>query len=299
MDVLRDRSVPVRVYWPADAAGPQPVVLFSHGLGGSRDACAYLGTHWASWGYVSVHMQHAGSDRAIWQDVPPAQRLAAMRRAKGDLPAAMSRPRDVSFILDRLESQAGQGRSDDVPFADVLDLKRVGIAGHSFGAWTALVSSGRTLGRRRRRLDLRDDRIDACLAMSAPAKSVRHDAPSYRDYTVATLHMTGTLDTSPISDVTPAQRRVPFDCIRDADGYLVVFRGGDHQVFSGQRWRDHHLADRDRVIQPLIRATSTALWDAYLRDEHAARSWLGGGGAKAALADEGTWEVYRPSIDRP
>jgi hypothetical protein len=40
-DAARDRDVPIRVYLPPENAGepkrtPQPVVLFSHGLGGSR-----------------------------------------------------------------------------------------------------------------------------------------------------------------------------------------------------------------------------------------------------------------------
>ena len=38
------------------------MIVFSHGLGGTRDGYEYLGRHWASYGYVSVHLQHKGSD---------------------------------------------------------------------------------------------------------------------------------------------------------------------------------------------------------------------------------------------
>ena len=47
---------------PATNAAPCPVIIFSHGLGGSRDGYEYLGRHWASHGYVSVHSTHIGSD---------------------------------------------------------------------------------------------------------------------------------------------------------------------------------------------------------------------------------------------
>jgi predicted dienelactone hydrolase len=45
-DQKRDRSIPLLVSLPDDSA-PAPVVLFSHGLGGSREGCGYLREHWA------------------------------------------------------------------------------------------------------------------------------------------------------------------------------------------------------------------------------------------------------------
>ena len=38
----RDRAIPIRVFLPPTPR-PAPVVLFSHGLGGSREGNAYLG----------------------------------------------------------------------------------------------------------------------------------------------------------------------------------------------------------------------------------------------------------------
>lgn len=71
-DTARGRDVPVRVWYPVLAPGaaaePCPVVVFSHGLGGSRYSYAVWGSHWASWGYVVVMVQHLGSDDAIWRD---------------------------------------------------------------------------------------------------------------------------------------------------------------------------------------------------------------------------------------
>src|ERR1700722_14103227 len=68
-DSHRDRQIPVLIYLPREKEA-QPVVLFSHGLGGSRKGSAYLGQHWSERGYVAVFLQHPGSDDSIWKDAP-------------------------------------------------------------------------------------------------------------------------------------------------------------------------------------------------------------------------------------
>ncbi|HCO25889.1 MAG TPA: dienelactone hydrolase, partial [Gimesia maris] len=79
-DKNRDRDIPLRIYLPAQKQAA-PVVLFSHGLGGSRTGCQYLGEHWSARGYVVVYMQHAGSDEAVWKQAPLLERLKAMNAA--------------------------------------------------------------------------------------------------------------------------------------------------------------------------------------------------------------------------
>ena len=73
-DKSRKREIPIRVYLPAIKV-PAQVVLFSHGLGGSREGSPFMGKHWSARGYVCVFLQHPGSDTSIWQDKPLADRL--------------------------------------------------------------------------------------------------------------------------------------------------------------------------------------------------------------------------------
>jgi predicted dienelactone hydrolase len=80
-DEARSREIPLRIYLP-EGTSPAAVVLFSHGLGGSRAGSAYLGEHWAARGYVVVYMQHAGSDDSVWKNLPPLKRMAAMQKAR-------------------------------------------------------------------------------------------------------------------------------------------------------------------------------------------------------------------------
>src|SRR4051812_16489603 len=100
-DVTRDREIPVRVYLPLNTAAA-PVVLFSHGLGGSREGSAFLAKQWAARGYVAVFVQHPGSDEAIWRSKPFRERMNAMRQA-ANTENFLLRVKDIPAVLDQLE----------------------------------------------------------------------------------------------------------------------------------------------------------------------------------------------------
>ena len=59
-DAVRKRAIPILVYLPPKKS-PAPVVIFSHGLGGSCKGSAYLGKHWSARGYLVIFVQHPGS----------------------------------------------------------------------------------------------------------------------------------------------------------------------------------------------------------------------------------------------
>jgi hypothetical protein len=101
--------------------------------------------------------------------------------------------------------------------------------------------------------------------------------------------MTGTLDNSPIGNTTAADRRIPYDHITGADQYLVTFTGGDHGIFSGRRIMGRTTA-KEAVFQDLICKSSTAFWDARLKNNPAAKHWLTQGGFEKALGKNGTFE---------
>jgi hypothetical protein len=104
--------------------------------------------------------------------------------------------------------------------------------------------------------------------------------------------MTGTLDDSPIGETRAADRRIPFDHIHGADQYLVTFERGDHMVFSGQRLRGGD-GKKDPLFHALIRESTTAFWDAYLKGEAAAKRWLAEGGFREVMGKDGRLEVKR------
>jgi dienelactone hydrolase len=272
-DAGRSRQVPVKIYYPSAGKGPFPVVLFSHGLGRTREDCAYLGTHWASRGYVSVFVEHAGSDEAVWRGkVQPKKHL----KEAFENPATMrNRPLDMRFALDQLERL----KRDRDPVGMRMDLACVGAAGNDLGAETALALAGQVLPGG---MIEADQRISAVIAMSPPVSQSQVPVDIvYKDISVPCLFMTGSEDDGVIGTTKAYQRRIPFDNTFGADQYLTIFFGGDHMIYAGHiRQRE---SEKDARFQPYIRDASTLFWDAYLQEKPEAIAAMQGTGLNALL----------------
>ena len=279
-DAKRNRDVPATIYLPQVGTnhGPFPVIIFSHGLGGTRDGYKYLGRHWASHGFVSVHLQHRGSDDTVWKG--QANPRSAMTSAAANPQNIMNRPRDVSFAIDELTRL----EKSDAAWRGRLDLSRIGVAGHSFGAYTTLAVAGQA----GKLFSARDSRIKAAIPISAPAAK----AANFDTITIPLLHITGTKDGSPIGNSSPADRRVPFDRIQNAPEFLITFEGADHMVFGGRRSQPG-----DTSTLKLVQASTTAFWEMTLRNDARAKAWMGEtNGFQAALGKLG---VFEQKIPRP
>lgn len=278
-DTPRGRTIPVRVYLPEDKKAV-PVVLFSHGLGGSRDNNPYLGEHWAKRGYVVVFMQHIGSDESVWKEAAALERVTAMRQA-ASAKSYLERTKDVPAVLDAL---AKWNDEKGHPLSGRMDLEKVGMSGHSFGAQTTQVMAGQSAGR----LSLRDPRVDAAVMMS-PSPPARGDAATaFGTVKIPCLLMTGTLDDSPIGNTTPADRLKVFPHLTEAPAWQVVFDKATHMDF-GQRAVKSGASKETRYHRAILGLT-TAFWDAELKGRPEALKWLNDGGAEKVLLPEDRWE---------
>ena len=280
-DEKRSREIPIRVYLPKDS-GPAPVILFSHGLGGSREGSAYLGNHWAARGYVVAFLQHPGSDDSVWKDLRPAERLAAMQQAAG-LKNFQLRVRDVPAVLNQLEAW---NEADSHPLARRLDVKRVGMSGHSFGAVTTQAVSGQTFPLS---TGFTDARIKAAVIMSpsSPRRGIPKEA--FRSVKIPWMLLTGTNDTARIGGVDVESRLAVFPALPTGGKYELVLDEAEHSAFTDRplpgdaekRNPNHHRA---------ILAVTTAFWDAYLREDSAARQWLDGDTVRSVLDKDDRWQ---------
>jgi len=283
VDEQRNREIPVRVYLPAqtDAA---PVILFSHGLGGSRNGCSYLGEHWAGRGYVCVFLQHIGTDSSVWKDVPARERMTAMKSAPS-VRGTLDRYLDVASVLDQLEAW---NSSADHRLHNRMDLTRVGMSGHSYGANTTQGVSGQAaplIGKK-----YTDSRIDAAIMFSPNIPQRFAPETAFGQVSIPWLLMTGTKDTTPIRSTTVADRRAVYTALPDSiDKYELVFHDGEHHAFSDGERRGQ---TRNPNHHPAILAISTAFWDAYLRGDSTAADWLQGTGPAGLLEDQDEWQQH-------
>lgn len=285
-DAKRNRDIPIRVYLP-ESKKPAPVVLFSHGLGGSRDNNPYLGNHWAKRGYAVVFIQHPGSDDSVWKDLAPRERMAAMKQA-ASATSFVERVGDIPAVLDAL---AIWNVEKENPLFGRLDLKHIGMSGHSFGAVTTQSMAGQSTAGGR--ISFADSRLTAAVMMSpAPPKTGDPDE-AFSTIKIPCLLLTGTRDSSPIRDMEPAERLKVFPAIRNAPVWQVVFDGLEHMDFGerggSQEGKRYHRA---------ILALTTAFWDAELKGDKRALEWLNGDGAKSALTKDDKWEKHAKATPR-
>ena len=281
-DAARDRVIPILVYLPEQKQAA-PVVLFSHGLGGSRSGSPYLGQHWAAHGYVVVYIQHPGSDDSVWEDEPALGRMTAMKEA-ANAGNFQLRVKDVSAVLDQLGRwNAETGHA----LAGRMDLERVGMSGHSFGAVTTQAVSGQSFFGK---AAFTDGRIKAAI-MFSPSSPRRGSAQrAFGSVKIPWMLMTGTNDIAPIGNADLKSRLGVFPALPPGGKYEVVLDGAEHSAFT-----DRALPGDTRPRNPnhhrVILALGTAFWDAYLRGDANAKAWLDGDGPHSVLEKQDQWQL--------
>ncbi len=282
-DEKRTREIPIRVYLPQDKA-PAAVVVFSPGLGGTREGYAYLGNHWALRGYAVVALQHPGSDDRVWKDKPADERMAAMEQA-ASLQNFLLRARDVPVVLDQLErwnkdpSHALSGR---------LDLQRLGMSGHSFGAVTTQAVSGERFVLRGR--GFTDPRIKAAVVMSPSGPRRGGPQKAFGDVEIPWMLLTGTKDVAPIGNISLESRLSVFPALPPGGKYELVLDNAEHSAFGDRELPGEKLKHNPHHHRAIL-AVTTAFWDAYLRHDDEAKKWLDGDAVRSVLESGDKWQM--------
>ncbi len=295
VDETRQRAVPARIFVPAGvtpplqssgalappnasaALGSTPLIVFSHGLGGSRLSYMQLGRHWASQGFISIHLQHAGSDRAIWT----ASGLAVLGSLKSaaSIDNAIARARDVSFAIDQVQKEPSLSK--------MIDFERIAVAGHSFGANTALLAAGAKFRLDGKLMSFGDPRIKAAIILSPPSLPGDQDPIYvYNPIRIPTFHLTGTRDDTPIPGLSTManQRFEAFDSMVATPRYLAVYEGGRHSMFH-----DRTLDSTSVGIKNSTKTLSTLfLRSTLMQDESAGLELAQGLGTQPTIV---RWEA--------
>jgi hypothetical protein len=285
------RSVPYKLYYPEinkeEEAVKAPLIIWSHGLGGTRDGAAFLARFVAGYGYILAHIQHDGTDDSLWRNEPDHPWDAIRRKTPVPWEVVKNRYLDASFALDELLRDLPK----DQDLSHIIDTGHLGISGHSFGALTTQVMAGQAVGKGDEPEFFKDERFTAGILYS-PVPNFRLDQPIediYGTITLPLLHMTGTKDESPVEGFGHEKRMdVWHHAGSRAEKYgaqhLMIKKGADHMVYNGSRGQlDNYPAiERDK---DMIKVLSLAWWDAYLKQDKAAMDWLNEGGPQHWLGD--------------
>jgi predicted dienelactone hydrolase len=328
-DAQRNKDLDVSISYPTRGTA-LPVIIFSHGYGSSNRAYEPLVAHWTSNGYVVIRPSHtdAGALRQPMRDVgaerreqreqgrreraraaptPEEQQQQAQFRPnppesiweKEREPQWRDRARDITLVIDSLAEL--EQRFPELK--GKMDTKKIGVGGHSYGAFDALLLAGmKTFGNPP--LQLADPRVNAVLAMSPQGIAANRGltAESWRDVKIPAMFMTGTRDFGAAENETPLWRRDAFEHSPAGDKYFVLIEGARHITFAGLSPSAAPEADlvipemtvdpitgqrvvtrvprqggvfiSDRGLHDRIRNIALSFWDAYLKGDAKAKEKL-------------------------
>jgi dienelactone hydrolase len=280
-DSRRHKTVEVTVRYPRVKGNrqhaPWPLVVFSHGAGGSRAAFPDLTTHWASYGYVVIVPTHADA-------IPPPRGKRQPPRQPFDVDQ-LDRLADVVFVVDSLDQVEKRIDGFHGRHAMHIDRDRIGIAGHSAGALTAQMAVGVKVrltraGGETELKSVGDPRFKAAILISGQGTINRLlTRDSWNDLARPFLVITGSRDVVPASRETPESRQEPFHLARPGHKFLVFIEGATHSSYAGRPTvtasDGDEVSDADlRMITGVTASATLAFWDAYLENDDRGHDYL-------------------------
>jgi predicted dienelactone hydrolase len=300
-----ERAYYVDLYLPEGKTTPAPLVIVSHGLGSTPAAFAYLGNHLASHGFAVAIPEHVGSGEEQFQAL-----FAGLANSNVRLTEFVERPLDVKQVINELETRS---KTD---LAGKLDLSRIGVMGHSFGGYTALVSAGATLNLARvvftcsapdrLRLDLsfafqclnqalppfdtrvlNDSRVKAAIAIN-PVTSIVLGPRGMETLKVPTMLIGGSQDI--LAPLIPEQVN-PFFWLKTPDKYLTVIVPAGHTAADNTKGEPttplpnsfaEFLSGPDPALaRQYIKALAVVFMQSYIGDQPEYRNYLNAGFARS------------------
>lgn len=296
-DEKRAKTLEMTVVWPqapleANAKSPAqfPLVVFSHGLGGSDEAFPFLADYLAARGYVVIRPTHADSAKYM---KTPGEFIRDPRASAKKLDLR-DRVQDLVFILDSLAAiekgpLGGGGVGENI----LIDRARIAAAGHSAGALTTMLATGTQA----RALDktvasyaagiksIAEPRFKAGVVISgAGLKNKMLSEDSWNKVSVPLIFFDGSLDTSKASDETPESRKDGFIHSRGTVGggppaWLVFIQGATHSSYGGKTKAlalDVGAMDPTdpQLVSAITNETTFEFLEASLNGSQSAKDWL-------------------------
>lgn len=224
-----------------------PLIVFSHGFGGCSKQSEFLTSYLADNGYIVIAPDHNDANCRGRQD----GRLSSFRSPEKSWPEkSFRRPEtwDDKTEADRRDDMlfAVSSMLDDRQYKNYIDTDHMGLIGHSLGGYTVLGMAGAWPS-------WKDKRFKAVLALS-PYMPPYLINGRLKGVNVPVMYQGGTKDT----DITPliARHGGAYDQTAKPK-YFLEFEGANHFAWT----------ELDRGYQDLIRQSSLAFFDKYLKEK--------------------------------
>jgi predicted dienelactone hydrolase len=317
-DAQRSKDLELSIEYPT-RGGPFPVIVFSHGYGSSDRGYEPLISYWTSYGYVCIRPSHAdaGTMRDTLREALERRPQQQQRQRRTQPTSGQEQPRErnaMEAIWDREREPQWRDRVLDVKlvldsldelerqFPELrgkMDHSRIGVGGHSYGAFTAMLINGaRTFSNPP--LSLADPRVRAAVVMSPQGTAANRGLTeqSWTEVRIPVMYMTGSLDRGATESETPEWRKQAFEFSPAGDKYFVLIPGASHLSFTGgagaiafesTQTSPYGYGQRGNYPQQnpqrpagfanrgpfnTIKITSLTFWDAYLKNDTGAREVL-------------------------
>ncbi|PSB54574.1 alpha/beta hydrolase [Chamaesiphon polymorphus] len=233
LDKSRQRLVPGDLYLPQTSSSiPIPVIVISHGVAEDRTTYAYLAEHLASHGFAVVALEHVGGDanrfRQYFSSLAPAPKATEL----------LDRPRDVSFLLDELQRRATNDRT-----LQKLDLRQVGLAGHSLGGYTILALAGAQIDFDRVKRSCNPNRsLNLSVLLQCRANELKPQAYRLQDPRIKAIFAINPLGSTLFGKQGLSQIRIPVFLIGGSDDVVTPAVPEQVYPFTWLQTPDKYLA---------------------------------------------------------
>jgi dienelactone hydrolase len=330
-DAQRNKDLQVSIDYPTHG-GPYPVVIFSHEYGPPENAYVGLSAFWASHGYVVIRPRHAdfGAIQETLAEPFPLPEASPSRRGRRNEPSSAQPPRafrpdpsqqwmshqtpadwanrvaDIKLVIDSIPQLIQQYPE----IKERVDATKIGVSGHSYGAFTALLVGGVRTFSGGNAVSYADPRVKAIEAMSSPGPSTDRGltAESFATLKLPTLFLTGSNDYGATQAEDPAWRRQAYELSPAGDKWFVNIMGIGPSAFTGRFGSPEYIPNTPAYPYPgpvgpganpapqpvpnqprnapsnfrqlgqanTVRTVSLAFWDAYLKNESSGRNYMTG-----------------------
>jgi len=278
-DEERDKDLHVRVTMPK-GNGKYPVIIWSHGAFGSKDGYDPLVKFWAESGYVIIQPTHSDSLSLMSAE---ERRKALSYLSQGKFPPGIfknwrERVLDIKFVLNSLDKL-----SEIVPeLSSRIDASKIGVGGHSYGAFTTQVVAGATVRTLNGgRFSLTDERPIAFIAISPSGPDGLFDTKSFAEIKRPMLLITGSNDFGRGGQPASWRKRA-YELLPEGEKFLLWIEGAYHDFggISGlsraaRKWFAPRLmGGENQKHLEIVRTVTLAFWDAYLKGDEKAKEFL-------------------------